>query len=128
MINNTTRDLIANFPLGHIATVTPDGHPAVSPKGTFLVLDPTTLAFGNIRSPQTCANLRANPACETGFVDPFTRKGARLRGMARVIASDEADFAPLLTMWHNVWGDLAQRITDIVVITVDQVKPLSTPP
>ena len=77
---------IARFPLGFVATVTPDGRPSVSPKGTFLVLDEKTIAFGDIRSPQTLANLAAKPELEVSFVDPFLRKGVRIRGQAQVIA------------------------------------------
>ena len=39
-------DLITTFPLGFVATVTAGGRPNVSPKGTFLVLDDQTIAFG----------------------------------------------------------------------------------
>ena len=78
MIPRPARDVIARPPLGFVATITPDGQPAVSPKGTFLVLDDATIGFGNIRSPGTLANLAARPGVEVCFVDPFTRKGARL--------------------------------------------------
>ena len=64
-------DLIRRFPLGLVATVMPDGRPAVSPKGTFLVRNAGELAFGAIRSPGTLRNLRANPALEINFrADP----------------------------------------------------------
>ena len=57
MIPQTVQDLIARFPLGFVATVTSGGRPSVSPKGTFLVLDDNTIAFGEVRSPGTMANL-----------------------------------------------------------------------
>jgi hypothetical protein len=50
-LNAHARDLIAPFPPGFVATVTPEARPAVSAKGTFLVLDAETIAFGEIRSP-----------------------------------------------------------------------------
>ena len=128
MIPAVAQTLIAQFSLGHIATVTPDGMPAVSPKGTFLVLDDTTLAFGNIRSPGTLTNLQANPACETGFVDPFTRKGVRIAGTAHIVPNSSKEFATLLPKWQAVWGDLADRVTDIVVIDVTRALPVKTPP
>jgi len=121
------RQLIARFPLGFVATVDAEGLPCVSPKGTFLVLDDGTLGFGNIRSPGTVANLRANPACEVNFIDPFLRKGLRVRGTARIVGSGEAGF-DRISGWRAVWGDLADRITDLVLIEVAAVKPLSTPP
>lgn len=128
MINAATRDLIARFPLGFVATVTPGGRPAVSPKGTFLVVDDRTIAFGNIRSPGTVTNLTANPACEVNFVDVFTRKGARLRGDARMVRKGTGEFAGLIGQWSATWGDLAERIDTLVLISVAAVKPLTTPP
>jgi hypothetical protein len=44
--------------LGFVATIDPDGAPALSPKGTFVVLGDDTIAFGEIRSPGTLRNLR----------------------------------------------------------------------
>jgi hypothetical protein len=46
------KNLIAAFPLGLVATVTPDGAPAVSPKGTFLVLDDLTIAYSDCQAKQ----------------------------------------------------------------------------
>ena len=57
-----------------MATVTPEGRPAVSPKGTFLVLDDETIAFGHIRSPGTLANLARRPEAEVNFVDQWTAR------------------------------------------------------
>ncbi len=128
MIPKHTQELIARWPLGHVATITPGGRPSVSPKGTFLLVDDTTIAFGEIRSPQTVTNLTHNPHCEVNFVDAFVRKGARLRGQARMVRRGSTEFAKLLPRFEAVWGDLCRRINLLVVITVDQVKPLTTPP
>ncbi|MBT0956663.1 pyridoxamine 5'-phosphate oxidase family protein [Alphaproteobacteria bacterium KMM 3653] len=128
MIDQVTKTLIARFPLGMIATASLDGRPRVSPKGTFLVLNDHTIAFGNIRSPQTMANLAANPACETVFANPFTRKGARLEGRARLVPRSVDEFDNLLPRWRAHWGDLSARIKDIAVITVTHSAPVTTPP
>jgi len=128
MIPESTKTLIANFPLGIVATVTPEGAPAASPKGTFLVIDDRTIGFGDIRSPGTLANLAANPAVEVNFVDPFTRKGARLAGSARILARGSAEFDALWPRWHATWGGLADRIKALVQIDVTRCLPLSTPP
>ncbi|MYK30737.1 MAG: pyridoxamine 5'-phosphate oxidase family protein, partial [Boseongicola sp. SB0670_bin_30] len=36
MLDAEAQRIIREFPLGVVATVTPDGEPAASPKGTFL--------------------------------------------------------------------------------------------
>lgn len=127
-IPTSVQQLITRWRLGHIATVTPEGLPSVSPKGTFLVLDDATIAFGEIRSPQTVTNLTHNPHCEVNFVDAFLRKGARLRGQATLIARGGQEFDQLVPQFEEIWGALCERMNLIVKIAVAEVKPLTTPP
>ncbi len=113
--------------LGFVATVSAGGRPNVSPKGTFMVLDDATIAFGEIRSPQTLTNLTNNPELEVNFVDQFTRKGVRIRGQAEFIRRGADDYNALIGKWQAIWGDLASRIDVIIKIPVDEVKSLTTP-
>jgi len=112
--------------LGFVASVGPDGHPNLSPKGTFIVVDGNTLAFAELRSPNTVRNIAANPAVEVNFVDPFSRKGCRFKGRARFVSKSEEEFARLRRGFDG-WGDLADRMRGIVVITVDDAQPLTSP-
>jgi len=114
--------------LGFVATVSAGGRPCVSPKGTFIVINDETIAFGEIRSPQTITNLTGNPELEINFVDQFIRKGVRIRGRAQFLRRGTADFDALYPQFVTLWGDLAKRINIIVRIPVDEAKPLSTPP
>jgi hypothetical protein len=68
-----------------VATVSPDGKPNLSPKGTLDVLDDDHLVFCDIRSPNTRRNLEANPNIEINVVDLMSRKGYRFKGRAQVI-------------------------------------------
>ncbi|HEV7128970.1 MAG TPA: pyridoxamine 5'-phosphate oxidase family protein [Ktedonobacterales bacterium] len=68
-----------------VATVSPDGRPNLSPKGTLEVLDDDHLVFCDIRSPNTRRNLEANPFIEINVVDLLSRKGYRFKGRAQVI-------------------------------------------
>lgn len=128
MLTAAQKTLIARFSLGCIATVSAEGRPMVSPKGTFLVLDDRTLAFGHIRSPQTLANLRGNPACEVVFTDPFARKAVRVAGRGRIVTRIDPGFADMIPRWRDTWGDLAKRVTALVVIDIDAVSDITTPP
>ncbi|MDJ0824038.1 MAG: pyridoxamine 5'-phosphate oxidase family protein [Rhodobacter sp.] len=114
--------------LGFVATVTPGGRPNVSPKGTFLVVDDETIAFGEIRSPQTVANLTVNPELEVNFVDQFLRKGVRIRGRAAFLRPGTPAFDALLPRFEALFGDLTRRFNLIVTIPVDEARPLITPP
>lgn len=127
-LTDTAKDLIATFPLGFVATVTADGRPALSPKGTFLVLDDALIGFGNIRSPGTLANLAHCPAVEVNFIDQWKRKGVRVAGSARIAGRGSDDFEALIGLWQTKWGALADRITDLVLIDIETADEVTTPP
>jgi uncharacterized protein len=110
--------------LGFVATAAADGTPNVSPKGTFVVLDDVTIAFGEIRSPGTIRNLRDNPRIEVNFVDPFVRRGYRFGGTASVVERGDSTFELLFGHFR---GALAPRIRAIVTITVTKALPLTSP-
>src|SRR3974390_3085035 len=96
MLTHDMKRVIEEQRLGFVATAALDGTPNVSPKGTFVVLDDRTIAFGEIRSPGTIRNLRENPRIEVNFVDVFVRKGYRFSGMASVVERGDAGFDALL--------------------------------
>ena len=68
--------------LGYVATVSPSGMPNISPKGTIIGWDSETLAFVNIRSPDTIDNLKNNSSVEINVIDPILRKGYMFLGLS----------------------------------------------
>jgi predicted pyridoxine 5'-phosphate oxidase superfamily flavin-nucleotide-binding protein len=126
MIPSDLERIILEQRLGFVATVDPDGTPNVSPKGTFILVDHATVAFAEIRSPNTRRNLAASPSVEVNFVDPFSRRGCRLKGKARVVARGEEGFDGLLPLFHE-YSALQPRMRAIVVISVERALPLSSP-
>jgi len=113
--------------LGFVATVCPDGTPNLSPKGTVCVLDDDRLMFADLRSPGTIANLRMNPGVEVNVVDPFVRKGYRFKGRAEVLERG-ADFERLVAVCASRgMDDAPRRIRAIVVVRVEQARPLISP-
>ena len=105
MLTQEMKTLIANHSAGMVATTRDDGRPAVSPKATFVILDDQTLAFGNLRSPGTLANLRQRPAVEVCFIDVILRKAVRVTGSAKIIKKAEAEPA-LITAFEALWAPL----------------------
>lgn len=129
MLKPSDIDLITRLPLGFVASVSSDGRPNLSPKGTFLVLNDKRIAFSEIRSPQTVKNLQHSPFLEVNFVDPFTRKGLRASGQASLIRrGEDPAWASLYPRFAALWPDLSHRMKSLVEITLEAVKPLSTPP
>jgi predicted pyridoxine 5'-phosphate oxidase superfamily flavin-nucleotide-binding protein len=80
-----TPDMRAVIQTAHLcfaATVTGEGRPNLSPKGTIRVWNDTTLFFLDIASPGTRANLEARPWMELNVVDHLSRRGYRFAGPA----------------------------------------------
>ena len=125
MLTPDMKRIIEEQRLGFVATASLDGTPNVSPKGTFAVLDDQTIAFGEIRSPGTIRNLKANPRIEVNFVDAFVRKGYRFAGMATVVERGEPAFDTLSFRTYAV--RFAHRIRAIVTIAVTKALPLTSP-
>ena len=124
MLTPDMKRIVEEQRLGFVATAAADGTPNVSPKGTFVVLDDVTIAFGEIRSPGTIRNLRTNPRVEVNFVDPFVRKGYRFAGTAIVVERGDGTFDTLLGRFRS---PLAPRMRAIVTITVTKALPLTSP-
>jgi hypothetical protein len=119
--------LVRREGLGFVATVRPDGSPALSPKGTLSVVDAQHLAFVNLASPHTVANLRLDPRLEVNVVDSIFRKGYRFVGTGQIL-DDGPDYERLMDWFADERGtDYRARAQGIVLITVTDVEPLISP-
>ena len=119
---------IETWRLGFVATVSNEGAPNVSPKGTFIVVDDETIAFGEMRSPNTMRNLRHNPELEVNFVDILTRRGIRIRGKAEILEKPSQEFTEMLPDFEAIWGsELCGIFNAIIRIPVASAKPLQSP-
>jgi len=127
-LNAFAKQIIERFPLGFVATVTKDGMPSLSPKGTFFVLDDETIAFGEIRSPNTMKNLAHQAKAEVNFIDIWLRKGVRIFGSVEIEERGTDAFEALFPRWEEAFPALAHRINAIVKINCERVKPVTTPP
>ena len=121
-------DEIKNFvnfqKLGYVATVSPDGTPNLSPKGTIAILDDSRLVFANIRSPKTIENLTKNPSIEINVIDPFSRLGYRFKGLAQILSNGE-DFENILDYFKQ--KGIKSSISHIVVVDVTSFSEITSP-
>ena len=119
--------LIETWRLGFLASTGPDGRPNVSPKGTFVVLDPGTIAFAEMRSPGTMRNLQTMPEIEVNFVDILSRRGIRIRSRAEICPRGTPEFAELLPAFSDLWPDLLAKFNAIIRLPISQLRPLQSP-
>ncbi len=121
-------DIIETWRLGFVATVASDGTPNVSPKGTFVVLNDTNIAFGEIASPNTIANIKHQPQVEVNFVDILSRRGLRVRGDASVINRGQDWFVRLMPNFEGLWDEaLLAKFNAIVMIEISTFSQLKSP-
>jgi hypothetical protein len=113
--------------LGFVATVTPEGRPNLSPKGTTTVLDDSHLVFCDIASPGTVRNLESNPYVEINVVDPVVRKGYRFKGTATVYTEGDEFEHALSVLRERGTTTARERIRSLVVIDVREAAALVSP-
>ena len=121
-------DNIKNFvnfqKLGYVATISKDGTPNLSPKGTIAVIDESTLVFADIRSPQTMQNLKENSSIEINVVDPFQRSGYRFKGDGKIII-EGSEFDKILDYYAN--AGVKSKINSVVVVDVRSMSEVTSP-
>ena len=126
-LTDDMKRVVAEQSLGFVATVRPDGTPAVSPKGTTSVWDGEHLVFLHLHSPHTIANLEHNPHVEVNVVDPIVRKGYRFAGTAEILTSGSRYEQVLEWFSATRQSDYRGRAKAAVLITVTSAEPLVSP-
>jgi predicted pyridoxine 5'-phosphate oxidase superfamily flavin-nucleotide-binding protein len=123
-----TPDMLAVIDAAHLcfcATVTPDGRPNVSPKGTIRAWDGARLFFLDIASPRTRANLQHSPFVELNVVDQLSRRGWRFRGTATLHTDDEV--YRKATRRIRMEEGVRYEAASVVLVAVEAAEPLVSP-
>jgi len=124
MLSPEIKDFLDLQKLGYVATVSSDGKPNISPKGTIIAWTSEVLAFADIRSPDTIKNLQNNPHVEINVIDPLLRKGYLFQGQARII-KDNSQFEEILTHYRK--KGIKSPINSIVLVDVSKVSEVTSP-
>jgi predicted pyridoxine 5'-phosphate oxidase superfamily flavin-nucleotide-binding protein len=90
ILTDEMNGVVTEIQLCYAATVTPDGKPNLSPKGSITVLSDDELGFAVLASPGAVENLRHNSFIELNVVDPFVRRGFRFKGRAEIVTDPDA--------------------------------------
>jgi hypothetical protein len=113
--------------LGFVATVTADGRPNLSPKGTTTLWDDERLFFADLASPGTIENLAHNPHVEVNVIDHIRRKGFRFKGTAAVYTGGEMFERGLKILGERGLTADRERVHSIVVIDVTSAALVVSP-
>ncbi|MFQ5476730.1 MAG: pyridoxamine 5'-phosphate oxidase family protein [Nitrosopumilus sp.] len=124
MITQEIKDFLDLQRLGYVATATSDGKPNISPKGTIIGWTSETLAFADIRSPDTMKNLQSNSFVEINVIDPLSRKGYLFKGQARII-EDNPLHEEILDHYKKM--GIKSPINSIVLVDVSDVSEVTSP-
>ena len=114
-LSEEVKKAIAENSPAFIATASKTGKPNVSAKGSFRVLDDDHVAFADIRSPGTLANLKENPQVSALVVNLSTRKGCRLWGKAEI-----TDSGPVFDQLSQEYAARNMKVNHVVKIAVDE--------
>jgi len=123
-ISEEIKNFVNSQKLGYVATVSKDGTPNLSPKGTIVVMNRSTLVFADIRSPQTIENLQDNHSVEINVVDPFQRLGYRFKGDGKII-NEGSEFDKILDYYTNI--GVKSKINSVVVVDVKSMSEVTSP-
>jgi len=124
IISEEIKNFVNSQKLGYVATVSKDGTANLSPKGTIIIMNESTLTFADIRSPQTIQNLQDNTSVEINVVDPFQRLGYRFKGDGRII-NEGSEFDKILDYYSNI--GIKSKINSVVVVDVKSMSEVTSP-
>ena len=116
-LSDTVKEMISEVRPGLVATASKEGKPNVSAKGSFRVLDDDHVAFADIASPRTIANLRENPEVSILVVDPKAMKGCRVWGRGEILESGE-----LFEQFSKEFAARDMKVNHVVRIAVDRAQ------
>ena len=120
-------EIIRIYNAGSVATVNSEGLPCVSPKATFVIINPRRIAFGNIRSPQTIKNLRNQSDLEILFTDILKRIAVRVRGNAEIVERNASGIEEITVEFEKYWQPYLHLMDQFVVIEISSANLVTSP-
>ena len=100
-----------------VATASTTGKPNVSAKGSLRVLDDEHVAFADIASPRTVANIKENPQVAIICLDAAARKGCRIWGKGEIIKSGD--------LFEKIYAEYAEKkmkVKNVEKVSVEGVE------
>jgi predicted pyridoxine 5'-phosphate oxidase superfamily flavin-nucleotide-binding protein len=123
-ITSEIKTFLNTHKLGYVATVSSDGKPNLSPKGTIIPWSEHLLAFANIRSPDTMMNLKNNSFVEINVIDPLSRKGYLFTGTGKII-KDTPMYHDIINYYRT--NGIQSPISSIVIVHISSISTVTSP-
>ncbi|MCV0431397.1 pyridoxamine 5'-phosphate oxidase family protein [Nitrosopumilus sp.] len=124
MITEKIKNFLNLQKLAYVATVSADGKPNISPKGTVIGWTADSLAFADIRSPDTMKNIQNNSNVEINVIDPLLRKGYLFQGTAKIL-QEGILYEDILSYYRK--NGIKSQINSIVLVNVSDVSEVISP-
>ena len=126
MINAEVKKFLSDSVLCWLASADSKMQPNVSPKEIFFPLNKQHMVIANIASPQSEKNIISNPKVSVSFIDILIQRGYQLKGIAKIVNSNDEDFTELLRKAEELTQGKFP-IKNFFVIFVESKKAILAP-
>lgn len=116
-LNDQVKQTLQEVKPALVATAAASGKPNVSAKGSLRVIDDTHVAFANVASPRTVANIQENDKVAIIVLGDDTHKACRIWGTGKVMDKGE-----VFDQFAAAMKERNMTIGQIVLITVEEVE------
>lgn len=126
MLTQETINSINESVLCWLATANENGAPNVSPKEMYFADGTERILIANIASPNSVRNIDANPSVCVSFINIFKQKGFKVKGLARIIQPNHADYSKKEALLRTLGGEQF-KIKSIIEVQVKDISPIVAP-
>ena len=124
-LNNKCCESIDESVLCWLATISAQGVPNVTPKQIFTHHN-DTLLIAHIASPNTVANIQANPKVCVSMIEVFAMRGFKYIGTAQYFDPDRPEYQTLAPKLSMIAGS-DFTILGVIQIQIDHIETIVAP-
>jgi len=125
-LSETVKDLLKGGHIVWVATISEDGWPNISIKGSGALLDDEHVYFADIFSKKTRANLLCNKRVALGIFAPASKVAVQLKGDAELL--DNGELFDRVAKQINDMQKGLPPVKYVVQIAVDSIWDMSAGP
>jgi uncharacterized protein len=116
-MNDQVQETINTVKPALVATADASGKPNVSAKGSLRTIDDEHIAFADVKSPRTIANIKENNKISIIVLGNEEQKGYRIWGTA--VVKDSGD---VFDTFAKAMAEKNMTVNNVVVIEVEEIE------